>query len=228
MVASRESLPWKRRELSRWARGSFVSGIARGGSRAGGSWAGLPDWLGAWLQRYLNEHPDWLDLSPAGFLYWVFSHPELPGWGRPVVAQLLGLELVRQERLLRREQLQQFFAHWQASRHGLGAALGAARMVPNPVVVHLGWEEPQRWAVGQRGFHHWLFFPRPGGVVALRPVPGLVEVLRVVLESGRQGVALALWERSCRKLGFHPPRVLEELIEVGLIALVFRSLPGRN
>ncbi len=183
----------------------------------------LAEQLDLWIDRYLAQRGQGWLLSPADFLHWLFRHPELPDTQRGTVAHLLALELIQQERQVRRDQLERFYRWNRASRRRLrrGELTLADRVVANPLVVRLGWQE----ASGQQGVQtaqevQWLFFPAETRLVALRPKPGVLELLAPLARSGAQGISLGQWlEELSAPQAARLLRLLPELFQLGLAAL---------
>ncbi len=180
--------------------------------------------LRRWVDRFVQDHRTLGTASPANFFAWLLCHPELDAKLRPVVGQLLGLELVVQESEVHREALAQFHTwnlrcrKWLASQPPSHLAL-----VLNPVVVSLSWSEPEKPDQSQR----WLFFAGHGRVIALRPRRETWELLALLLQSPRNGLSLDHWWRNTPPCAHHQAlKLLADMIRLGLVALVPRELIG--
>lgn len=177
-----------------------------------------------WLQRYLASCGSGVLTTPVDFLYWLFRHPELPSWQRTEVAHMLAIELIQQERDIRREQLEQFIRWNRASRRRLrcGGFSPRDRVVANPLVIRLSWEEPcgpQDVQTAQKV--QWLFFPAESRLVALRPKPGVLELLAPLSRAGSQGITLQQWlEQLAPEQAARVLHLLPELFQLGLAAAV--------
>ncbi|GEM_PF-6505057 len=177
-----------------------------------------------WLRRYLAACGSGMRVAPVDFLYWLFRHPELPASQRAEVAHMLAIELIQQEQEIRRDQLEQFFRWNRASRRRLrrGGFSPRDRVVVNPLVIRLCWQEPS----GEQGVQtmqevQWLFFPAESRLVALRPRPGVLELLAPLSGSGSQGIPLGQWlEQLAPEQAARVVRLLPELFRLGLVAAV--------
>ncbi len=180
--------------------------------------------LDYWLERYLAlRGPGWL-ATPVDFLHWLFRRPELPDDQRAEVAHVLAIELIQQERQIRRGQLERFYRWNRTSRRRLrrGTLSASDRVVANPLVIRLSWQESR----GQQDVQtaqevQWLFFPAESRLVALRPKPGVLELLAPLARSGSQGITLQQWlEQLSPVQAARVLRLLPELFQLGLAAAV--------
>ncbi len=180
--------------------------------------------LDGWLQRYLRARGHGWLITPVDFLHWLFRQPELPPSQRAEVAHVLAIELIQQERQIRRDQLEQFYCWNRASLRRLrcGSFSPSDRVVANPLVIRLSWQEPDgNQEVQTMQEVQWLFFPAESRLVALRPKPGVLELLAPLARSGSEGITIGQWleqltpEQAARVL-----RLLPELFQLGLAAAV--------